>query len=376
MNDEQLLGMAGRYREILRKAVYLLRSPDADGRLSTAQPSTLHKVAAGPARVSDIAKNAGIRVARATEQIIKLETAGLVPGIAHARDARVVLVRLTDAGRLAAGAVAPPSYMPINTVSHGGPVEARLAADTAHEVEMTFTAEKASLPKQPKAVWAVAVASVFAFMGIGLVDPILPAIAVNLNATPSQVPLLFTSYFLVTAFAVLVTGFVSSRIGGKRTPLIALGIIVVFAALAGTSGRVGELVGFRAGWGLGNALFVATALAVMVGVASGGSASAIIRYEAALGLGLPLGPLMDALLGGRQWRAPFFGTNASLAGILGLLMAVLVGMGLAAGQSITTIVVLVIISGALLGINNTLYTGLAMSLSIRHGRWPATATTL
>jgi hypothetical protein len=41
--------------------------------------------------------------------------------------------------------------------------------------------------RQPKAVWAVAFASVVAFMGIGLVDPILKPIADNLNALPSQV---------------------------------------------------------------------------------------------------------------------------------------------------------------------------------------------
>ncbi len=40
---------------------------------------------------------------------------------------------------------------------------------------------------QPKAVWATAGASVVAFMGIGLVDPILPSIAKGLDATPSTV---------------------------------------------------------------------------------------------------------------------------------------------------------------------------------------------
>lgn len=34
-----------------------------------------------------------------------------------------------------------------------------------------------SILRQPKAVWAVAFACVVAFMGLGLVDPILPAIA-------------------------------------------------------------------------------------------------------------------------------------------------------------------------------------------------------
>ncbi|WP_336854574.1 MFS transporter [Sinomonas albida] len=330
-------------------------------------------------------------------------------------------------------------------------------------VHSTLEAEKASFFRQPKAVWATAAAAVFAFMGIGLVDPILPSIAVNLKASPSEVSLLFTSYFLVTAVAMLVTGFVSSRIGGKKTLLIGLALIVVFASLSGTSGSVWQLVGFRAGWGLGNALFVATALAVIVGVASGGTSTAIILYEAALGLGISLGPLVGALLGGWQWRAPFFGTAtlmaiafialvtllpktpvpaqktrlseplralahaglrttagsaffynfgfftvlaftpfilgmnaygigavffgwgvalaltsvfvapplqvrfgdvAVLTGMLALLALDLVGIGLAAAaHSVPAVVVLVILAGAFLGVNNTVYTELAMGVS-------------
>ncbi|MDI3416979.1 MFS transporter [Streptomyces luteolus] len=170
-----------------------------------------------------------------------------------------------------------------------------------------------SILRQPGAVWATAGASVVAFMGIGLVDPILPSIAKGLEATPSQVSLLFTSYFLITAVAMLVTGFVSSRIGGKKTLLAGLALVVVFAALSGTSGSVGELVGFRAGWGLGNALFVSTSLAVIVGAAAGGSAAAILLYESALGLGMACGPLLGAVLGDASWRYPFFGTAALMA---------------------------------------------------------------
>ena len=96
-----------------------------------------------------------------------------------------------------------------------------------------------SLLKQPKSVWAVAFACVIAFMGIGLVDPILKPIAEQLNASPSQVSLLFTSYMAVIGVAMLITGAVSSRIGAKRTLLIGLAIIVVFSALAGLSDSIG-----------------------------------------------------------------------------------------------------------------------------------------
>jgi ACDE family multidrug resistance protein len=177
------------------------------------------------------------------------------------------------------------------------------------------------MPHQPKAVWAVAFACVVAFMGIGLVDPILPALATQLDASPSQVELLFTSYFAFTGVSMLVTGWVSSRIGARRTLLAGLSLVIVFSALAGASGSVGEIVGFRAGWGLGNALFIATALAVIIGAASGGVSGAIILYEAALGLGIASGPLLGGLLGGISWRGPFFGTALLMAiGFIAILV--------------------------------------------------------
>ncbi|HET6635496.1 MAG TPA: MFS transporter, partial [Streptomyces sp.] len=167
--------------------------------------------------------------------------------------------------------------------------------------------------KQPKAVFAVAFACVVSFMGIGLVDPILPAISEDLHATPSQVTLLFTSYLVVTAVAMLITGWVSSRIGAKRTLIVGLSLIVVFSALAGASDSIGGIVGFRAGWGVGNALFIATSLAVIVASASGGFVGAIVLYETALGLGIAMGPLLGGLLGNVSWRGPFFGVAVLMA---------------------------------------------------------------
>ncbi|WP_345802953.1 MFS transporter [Microbacterium sp. AZCO] len=167
--------------------------------------------------------------------------------------------------------------------------------------------------RQPGQVWAVAFACVVAFMGIGLVDPILPVIADSLQASPVQTELLFTSYLLVTGLAMLVTSWISSRIGAKATLLTGLGLIVVFALLCALSGSVDAIIAFRAGWGLGNALFISTALATIVGAASGGSGAAIILYEAALGLGIAIGPLLGGILGEVSWRGPFFGVVALMA---------------------------------------------------------------
>jgi ACDE family multidrug resistance protein len=182
----------------------------------------------------------------------------------------------------------------------------------------------ASILKQPKEVWAVAFACVVAFMGIGLVDPILPAIASELKATAAQTELLFTSYLLITGVMMFFTSYISSRIGAKKTLLIGLAFIVVFALAAALSGNVETVIGFRAGWGLGNALFISTALATIVGAASGGTSSAIILYEAALGLGIAVGPLLGGLLGTQSWRGPFFGT-AVLMAIAFVAITVLLG---------------------------------------------------
>ncbi|WP_367948562.1 MFS transporter [Rathayibacter sp. VKM Ac-2857] len=176
-----------------------------------------------------------------------------------------------------------------------------------------FPAAGGSILRQPLAVWAVAFAAVIAFMGIGLVDPILPAIAESLEATPTETSLLFTSYLVITGVVMFFTSWLSSRIGAKKTLMIGLVLIVVFAALAGTAGSVEGVIGFRAGWGFGNALFISTALSTIVGAASGGSSAAIVLYEAALGVGIAIGPLLGGLLGSVSWRGPFFGTAVLMA---------------------------------------------------------------
>lgn len=162
---------------------------------------------------------------------------------------------------------------------------------------------------QPKAVLAVAFACVIAFMGIGLVDPILKPIADSLGATPSQTSLLFTSYMAVMGLAMLITSAVSSRLGVKRTLLLGLAIIIVSAGQAGASDSIGAIVGWRALWGLGNALFVATALTAIVSSSGGSVREAVIFYEAALGVGIAAGPLIGGVLGTISWRGPFFGVS-------------------------------------------------------------------
>ncbi|MTH55666.1 MFS transporter [Bacillus mangrovi] len=151
-------------------------------------------------------------------------------------------------------------------------------------------------------------ATFLAFMGIGVVDPILPVIAEQIGATHWQVEMLFTAYLLTMAIMMIPAGLLASRFGDKRMMVIGLGVVTVFALLCSVSGDIAGLSIFRAGWGLGNSFFFATAMTLLIALSSD-SHKAVGLYEAAIGLGMAAGPLLGGLLGGFSWRFPFMGTG-------------------------------------------------------------------
>ncbi|NUP58443.1 MAG: MarR family transcriptional regulator [Pseudarthrobacter sp.] len=101
MKDPELQELASGFREALRQSVYLVRRLDAEGELSAAQLSTLKMLLGDGQRVGEIARNLGVRVPSATEQIIKLERAGLARRESDPADSRAVRVVLTPEGRTA-----------------------------------------------------------------------------------------------------------------------------------------------------------------------------------------------------------------------------------------------------------------------------------
>lgn len=96
------LALAAAFRAALRQTVYLTRRLDTDAELSAAQLSLLNMLAGGGLRVGKIAVNLGVQVPSATEQISRLESAGLLERRADPGDSRAVVVWLTEAGRSAA----------------------------------------------------------------------------------------------------------------------------------------------------------------------------------------------------------------------------------------------------------------------------------
>ncbi len=151
-------------------------------------------------------------------------------------------------------------------------------------------------------------ATFFAFMGIGVVDPILPVIAEQIHATHWQVEMLFTAYIFTMAIMMLPSGILAVRLGDKKLMTIGLAIVTVFSLLCAMSSSIVGLSWFRAGWGLGNSMFFATAMTLLIALSDEVS-GAVGMYEAAIGLGMAGGPLVGGLLGGFAWNYPFFATS-------------------------------------------------------------------
>ncbi|ADU92878.1 MFS transporter [Geobacillus sp. Y412MC52] len=162
--------------------------------------------------------------------------------------------------------------------------------------------------KQTRARWITVAAAFLAFMGIGVVDPILPVIAESIGATHWQVEMLFTSYIFTMAVMMIPVGLIVSRVGDKRMMVIGLGLVTMFSLLCGFAASIPQLSLFRAGWGLGNATFFATAMTLLMALTPKAS-TAVGLYEAAIGLGMAGGPLVGGLLGQHSWRYPFLGTS-------------------------------------------------------------------
>ena len=161
-----------------------------------------------------------------------------------------------------------------------------------------------------------------AFMGMGVVDPILPDIAKQLGATAWQVELLFSTYILMMAFVMIPAGMLAGKFGDKKIMAFGLFVVALFALLCASAGNITALALFRAGWGYGNAHFFATALILLIAL-SPDYHKAVGLFEGAIGFGIASGPLLGGFVGHYSWRYPFLITGClSLVAFLLVLVFV------------------------------------------------------
>ncbi|WP_426594522.1 MFS transporter [Cellulomonas sp. McL0617] len=155
------------------------------------------------------------------------------------------------------------------------------------------------------AIYATALTAFFAIAGIAIVDPILPAIGAAIGATTWQIELLFTAYIGVMALGMIPAVMATGRFGYKKVLIAGVSTVAVAAVLASLSNGIVPLAALRGLWGLGNAMFFATAMALLVSLASD-KKWVVELFETCVGLGFAVGPLIGGLLGQISWRVPFF----------------------------------------------------------------------
>ncbi|MEU1606506.1 MFS transporter [Micromonospora matsumotoense] len=155
------------------------------------------------------------------------------------------------------------------------------------------------------AIYATTLVAFLAIAGIAVVDPILPAIGTAIGVTAWQVELLFTAYIAVMAVGMIPATLASGRFGFKPVLVTGVSVVGLAAIAASFSNDIVQLSVLRGVWGLGNAMFFATAMVVLVNLANDRE-WVVGLFETALGLGFAVGPLIGGLLGEVSWRLPFF----------------------------------------------------------------------
>jgi predicted MFS family arabinose efflux permease len=172
----------------------------------------------------------------------------------------------------------------------------------------------------PKSVWVIFLASLTTSMGITLISPVLPLIEHSFNSNPMEISLLYTSYNVMIAISMIITGFVSSRLSIKYTLIIGILIIGLFSIISGFATDIWTIIWFRGICGIGDALFFATGFAAIILLSKNMSTKAIILYESGFGIGASIGPFIGGILGETSWRYPFFGVGILMIVVLVLII--------------------------------------------------------
>jgi EmrB/QacA subfamily drug resistance transporter len=154
-----------------------------------------------------------------------------------------------------------------------------------------------------------------------IVNVALPKLAVELNASNSQLEWVVDAFNLLFAAAVLAAGSLSDRFGRKGMLLAGLGVFGLASLVGGLTSDPGQLIAARAVMGIGAAMVFPSTLSLLTNVFVERSerAKAIGLWGAITGVAIALGPIVGgALLEAFDWRSIFFAMTpiAVAAGLL------------------------------------------------------------
>jgi len=188
-------------------------------------------------------------------------------------------------------------------------------------------------PPGPSPAWvlaSLALCVLLPALGTSIANVALPSLALAFGASFQQVQWVVLAYLLASTALIVSVGRLGDLIGRRRLLLAGVLLFTAASLLCGLAAELWVLIAARALQGLGAAIMMALAMALVseaLPKARAGRAMGLLGAMSALGtaLGPTLGGLLIARLG---WQAIFLVTVP-----LGLLALVLVQRGLPAGRS-------------------------------------------
>lgn len=150
--------------------------------------------------------------------------------------------------------------------------------------------------------------TIMVILDMTIINVALPEMMGALGATSDQITWVLTSYIVMEAMMIPLTGFFAARLGRKRLLLFSIGGFVIASALCGQASNLPEMVVFRVLQGICGASVVPLSQSVMVDAFPKEERG---RAMAIWGIGIMLGPILGPTLGGYitahlGWRWVFY----------------------------------------------------------------------
>jgi EmrB/QacA subfamily drug resistance transporter len=232
-----------------------------------------------------------------------------------------------------------------------------------HEPERTTLAadhDSAPHPETPplRRPWSVlillGVAEFMVILDATVVNVALPSIGRALHFAAGDLPWVVTAYVLFSGGLVLLGGRAADVLGRRATFLAGLAVFTAASLASGLAPSSGALIAARAGQGLGAALLTPAALSIIVAVYSGAQRAAALSAWGALGgggaaAGVLAGGILTTWLG---WRSVFL-INVPIgvaAGLLSLRLVPRSGTRPAARRELDLPGALLVVAGLVTGV--------------------------
>lgn len=163
-------------------------------------------------------------------------------------------------------------------------------------------------PQRRLLTFAVMSATVLVVLDMTIVNVAMPHMAGALGASQDQISWVLTSYLVVSAVCMPLTGFLVDRFGQKRVLLTSIAGFVAASALSGMATSLPMLLAFRGLQGAFGASLVPLSQAILTSTTTPDKRG---RAMALWGMGVMLGPILGPTVGGWltqtfDWRWIFY----------------------------------------------------------------------